>query len=83
MQLTEFPEQTVVYAKDQPEYMPLPAHQVGDREGIIICCWKLSWRERLRLLRSGRIWHHVLTFHQPLQPQLLSVDKPEMARGSA
>lgn len=78
MKLIEFPEQTVVIAKDQPEYLPLPAHQFGDSSGRIACCWKLSLIERLRLLWSGLIWHQVLTFNQPLQPQLLSVEKPEM-----
>ena len=27
MNLIEFPEQTVMIAKDQPQYKPLPAHQ--------------------------------------------------------
>ena len=27
MKLVEFPEQTVVIAKDQPEYLPLPAQE--------------------------------------------------------
>ena len=30
------------------------------------------------LLIRGRIWHEVLTFNHPLQPQLLSIDKPDM-----
>jgi len=33
MKLIEFKEQTVVIAKDQPEYMPLPAHQFNDTDG--------------------------------------------------
>lgn len=78
MQLIEFPEQTVVYAKDQPEYNPLPAHQTGNDQGEIICCWKLSWRERMRLLITGHVWHHILTFNLPLQPQRLQVEKPVM-----
>ena len=79
MQLIEFPEQTVIYAKDQPEYNPLPAHVVpGSGTGEIICCWKLSWRERLRVLFHGVVWHHILTFHQPLQPQRLAAEKPAM-----
>lgn len=78
MDLIEFPEQTVVYAKDQPEYRPLPAHQVGNAEGEIICCWRLTWRERLAVLLRGRIWHHVLTFGHSLQPQLLAAVKPDM-----
>jgi hypothetical protein len=80
MTIVEFPEQTVVIAKNQPEYLPLPAHQfkANPQEGRIACCWKLSWRERLRVLLSGEIWQQVLTFNQPLQPQLLTVEKPDM-----
>ena len=78
MKLIEFPEQTVVIAKDQPEYLPLPAHQFGDREGRIACCWKLTFMERLNVLIHGKIWHQVLTFNDPLQPQMLTTDKPEM-----
>lgn len=78
MDIIEFPEQTVIYAKDQPEYRPLPAYQFHDSEGRIVCCWRLSWRERIKVLFSGVLWHEILTFNQSLQPQLLSVDKPDM-----
>lgn len=79
MDLVEFPEQTLVIAKNQPQYRPLPAYRKPqDPEGRVICCWSLTWRERLRLLFTGRIWHHILTFNGPLQPQLLELDKPEM-----
>ncbi len=79
VQLIEFAEQTVIIAKDQPEYRPLPAYVfVDDPNGRIACCWKLSWRSRLKVLFTGRIWHEILTFKQPLQPQLLVVDKPDM-----
>lgn len=77
MRLIEFPEQTVVYAKGQPIYDPMPAHRVPNSDGgEIICCWKLSWRERLRVLWHGVLWHHILTFSQPLQPQKLSAANP-------
>lgn len=79
MKLIEFPEQTVVIGKDQPEYKPLPAHKFeGDQQGRIACCWALTWRERLQVLISGRVWQQVLTFNKPMQPQLLTADKPEM-----
>lgn len=78
MKLIEFPEQTVVIAKDQPEYKPLPAHRFNDDEGRIACCWQLTFWERIRVLFSGKIWHQILTFNGPLQPQLLTVEKPEM-----
>lgn len=79
MNLIDFPERNVVYAESQPEYLPLPAHRYNnDQSGRLTCCWSLSWRERFRVLLTGRIWHQVLTFNHPLQPQLLTVEKPDM-----
>lgn len=73
MKPIEFEEQTVVYAKDQPEYLPLPA---AIDNGVATFCWQLSWRERFQLLWHGLLWHQVLTFNEPLQPQLLLTKKP-------
>jgi hypothetical protein len=67
----------VVYAKDQPEYLPLPVRRFED--GEIITCWKLSIRERIKVLFTSKIWLSVLTFNHPLQPLLPSVDKPDTA----
>lgn len=78
MKLIEFKEQTVVFAKDQPEYLPLPAYQYLDQEGTILFCWKMSFIERVKVLFTGKLWHQVLTFNQPLQPQLLLTDKPNL-----
>lgn len=81
MKLVEFPEQTIVIAKDQPQYNPLPAHVFkGDPQGRIAFCWKLSWWERLAVLVTGEIWSEVLTFGGVVQPQLLSVEKPVMRK---
>ncbi len=75
----EFPEQSVIIAKDQPEYLPLPAHRfAGDYSGRIAFCWQLTWRERIAVLLRGILWHEVLTFNQPLQPQFITTEKPEM-----
>jgi hypothetical protein len=73
MKPTEFPEQTIIWAKDQPEYQPLPAYS---DEHQTISCWSLSWRERVRLLWSGRLWLHQMNFGRALQPQYLSMDSP-------
>lgn len=78
MNIIEFPEQTVVYAKDQPEYRPLPAYQYNDKYGRITCLWSLSFIERLQVLFTGRIWHTIMTYGRPLQPQLLTTTKPSM-----
>jgi hypothetical protein len=79
VKLIEFKENNTTFAKDQKQYNPLPAYRYGnDSEGRIVCCWRLTFRERMRVLMFGVIWHHILTFYRPLQPQLLSIDKPEM-----
>lgn len=98
----EFPGHNVVFAKDQPEYIPLPAHKCEFPEemakyqwehdeteqnmfadakhryhtGQVVCCWKLTWRERFKILWSGLLWHEILTFHNPLQPVMLHADRP-------
>lgn len=78
MRPVEFPEQDVVIAKDQPQYLPLPAYRHRDETGALTFCWKLDLWERLYLLATGRLWHTVLAFGQPLQPQLLEVQRPAM-----
>ena len=68
-----FTECNVIYAKDQPEYRPLPALKMDD--GEVVTCWKLSIIERLIMLFTGRIWLNMLTFNMPPQPILVSVYK--------
>lgn len=71
-----FPEQTVVFAKDQSDYLPLPAHVTDDGYGVATFCWRLTWRERIRLLINGKLWHQVMTCRGPLQPQKILTEKP-------
>lgn len=65
----------IVFAKDQPEYRPLPAIRTAD--GIVTTRWRLTWRERLLLAWRGSFYLQQMTFGDPLQPQLPSVDPPE------
>jgi hypothetical protein len=69
-----FPEVNTILGKDQPEYQPLPAHR--SPEGIIVTCWRMTWWERIKALWTGQVWARQLTFGDPLQPQILGVDKP-------
>jgi len=80
MKPVRFDEVNITFAKDQPPYIPLPAYKAYDREGRVISCWQLSLRERFRLLLTGRLWLHQLTFNDPLQPQRPSTEKPHMPR---
>jgi hypothetical protein len=79
MKVIPFKESNRAYAADQPEYETLHAWKAdGDRQGRIVCLWQLTWRERLRVLWTGQVWHQILTFNKPLQPQVLSAEKPEL-----
>ena len=67
MKIIKFPECNTTYAKDQKEYLPLPAHKKED--GTVISCWQLTLKERIKVLFSGKIFFALLTFNRPLQPQ--------------
>lgn len=64
----------VVFAKDQPEYLPLPASRTP--EGEVVTCWKMDWKARLKVLFGGKIYITMLTFNKPLTPFHVTVDKP-------
>lgn len=77
MEPINFKGANVVYGANQPEYIPLPAEKWPGNHGGIVTCWKLSPEELARVKETGVIWLSMLTFNRPLQPVLLSVDKPE------
>lgn len=58
---------SVIFAKDQPQYIPLPANVSGNT-GYVETKWKLNWKERWQALVQGTIYLTVRTFNQPLQP---------------
>jgi hypothetical protein len=77
MKPIEFREANVVFAKDQPEYLPLPVYMdESDPKGRVISCWKLSLWECFTVFVTGRLWLSVLTFNKPLQPQKPTVECP-------
>lgn len=70
----DFKNSNTVYAVNQPEYLPLPAHR--SNAGVVTSCWKLSFWERIVTLCTGKIYLQVMTFKAPLQPQRLIVKNP-------
>ncbi len=68
----------VVYAKDQDEYIPLPACRT--RNGVVVTRWRPTVWERLRILFTGNLWLSVWTFNKPLQPVRLDT-KPPLGSG--
>ncbi len=69
-----FEDHDTVFGKDQLEYLPLPAHVEGD--GTITTRWKLSWRERFRIMWTGDMWLQIMTFNLPVQPVKLTTQCP-------
>lgn len=74
MEPINFDGANCVYGKDQPEYMPLPAHK--DENGVVLTCWKLTPEDMQRIQETGVIWLEMLTFNQALQPVRLDSEKP-------
>lgn len=66
----------VVVAKDQPQYNPMPGLSFGDDDGTKLFCYQLTWKERITILLTGKLWQFMLTFNQPQQPQRFTVDTP-------
>ncbi len=65
------------FAKDQSQYKPLPALVSRDDNMRVTTRWRLSWRERLRILLTGNLWLQVLTYGNQLQPvKLLAAEPP-------
>lgn len=70
-----------VYAKDQPQYNPLPVFK--DDDGTVLSRWHLSFWERMRVLFKGDVYLWVSTFNHPLQPIMMQVTPPELSEESA
>jgi hypothetical protein len=66
----------VTLAKNQPQYIPLPALRFQD--GLIVTRWNLSWKERIHVLLGGSLFLGVLTFNKPLQPIRMSTKVDEV-----
>lgn len=78
MKAIEFKHQNIVFAKDQPEYQPLPALRLDTPEGEVISCWKLSFKERLKIVFTGCVWLSLLSFNKPLTPSYMSVNRKDV-----
>lgn len=77
MEPVKFREHTIAYAENMPKSQPFPCIRLKDN-GQVTSCWRLSIKERLKLLFTGRIWCSELMFDSPyLTPVFLSTTKSE------
>jgi hypothetical protein len=64
----------VQFAKNQPQYEPLPAYIEDSPMGTVITEWELSEEERKAIAEGACIIRlSILTFQEPLQPVKLEV----------
>lgn len=77
MKPIEFKGQNMVFAKDQPEYLPLPALRLDDKMGQVISCQHLTFSERIRVLFTGKIWVSLCMFGEPLTPSKLTTKRKD------
>jgi hypothetical protein len=67
----EFVSKEIVYAKEQPEYIPLPTLVSGN--GVVMSRWQFTDEERQAIAAGADLLLSIWTFHDPLQPVLLEV----------
>ena len=72
MKPIKFEGHNVVYAENQKEYNPLPAHR--DENGVVTTCWQLDAEDLAEINRTGKIWLSQMTFNKPLQPVNMYAD---------
>ena len=78
MKALKFPEVNATFAENQSEYLPLPGFKNDSPLGEFVFCMGLSFRERLKILFTGKMWVSLLTFNRPLTPSFLTVNKSDV-----
>lgn len=76
MKPIKFKHQNVVFAENQDEYLNLPALKLDS--GEVISCWKMSFKDRFKVLLTGKVWISLLSFNKPLTPYLMSINRKEI-----
>ena len=78
MKPINFKHANTTYAKDQPQYQPLPVLKLDTDQGEAIACWKMSLWERIYCLFTGKVWVSLSTFNKPLTPSYVSVFRKDV-----
>ncbi|WP_277496496.1 hypothetical protein [Elizabethkingia anophelis] len=72
----EFEEANDAFAKNQPEYKPLPVHIIED--GKVVSCWEFTDEEIEKIKQTKCLYLTMMPFGQPLQPVYITVEKDEV-----
>jgi hypothetical protein len=63
----------LVFAKDQPEYIPLRALRARTNDGRVMSRWSLTAEQRKAVADGADIFLTLMTFGNPLQPISMAV----------
>jgi hypothetical protein len=66
-------QREIVYAKNQPEYIPLRTLVSAGADRKVISRWSLTPEQRKAVADGADIYLTLLTFQNPLQPILMTV----------
>ena len=64
-------DEEVVYAKDQPEYLPL--RTLKSQSGVVLSRWTLTEEQRQAIANGADVFLELHTFNKPLQPIRMAV----------
>lgn len=77
MKPIQFPGVTHTLAEDQPQYMPLPIQHLHNEQETVLSCWEVTDEDIELLRQTKKIWVEQWTFGGLLQPQRISLERPQ------
>lgn len=80
MKPIDFKEKNIDIAKEQLQYITLPAYHSKDDNGEVIFCMSANFWERVVFLFTGKMWCSLWTFNKPLQPSKFGVFKKDFLK---
>lgn len=86
MKPIDFEGSNCTYGEGQPQYLPLPVCRDASPEVRVTSCWELDEQEMQVLMaqvergEKPRVWLTMATWGEALQPVLLTVERPEIAK---
>jgi hypothetical protein len=72
--ISDFPNANWVATDDEKNYPDVPMmYEKDELDGYVITAYKISWRDRFRILFMGGLSIHELTYHESISKRQLVV----------
>ena len=76
MKAIPFKEQNITYEGDE-KHKDVPAFKADTKEGEVITCWKMSIKEKIIFLLTGKLWVTIISYNKHINPMHFSVKKSD------